>query len=127
MIRVVVPVGIAYGSETDKARRLLLEVAAADDRVLDEPEPSCLFMGFGESSLDFELRVFVGGLRDYFEARSGLHMAIDQAFRKAHIEIAFPQRDLHLRTVSAALPVEARQVEQIMRQNGEGAGEQPGR
>jgi potassium efflux system protein len=76
-------------------------------------------MGFGESSLDFELRVFVGGLRDYFEARSALHMAIDQAFRKADIEIAFPQRDLHLRTVSAALPVEARQVEQIMRQDAE--------
>jgi potassium efflux system protein len=115
VIRVVVPVGIAYGSETEKARKILLDVAEKNQRVLAEPTPTALFVGFGASSLDFELRAFVGGFRDFLEGRSELHMEIDQAFREAGIEISFPQRDLHIRSVEAAFPVEARQVEKILR------------
>jgi potassium efflux system protein len=57
------------------------------------------FVSFGDSSLDFELRVFTMGVNQRFLARHELHMSIDKAFREAKIEIAFPQRDLHLRSV----------------------------
>ncbi len=116
VIRVVVPVGIAYGSDTAKAHKTLLEVARKNQRILEEPAPTALFVGFGDSSLNFELRAFVGGFRDFLEGTSELHMEIDQAFRKADVEISFPQRDLHIRSVKAAFPVEARQVEKILQQ-----------
>ncbi|MCA9245437.1 MAG: mechanosensitive ion channel, partial [Phycisphaerales bacterium] len=91
--------GIAYGSDVELARRLLLGVAKANPRVLEEPPPTVVFRAFGESSLDFELRVFLAA-RDYWvDATDQLHTGIDQAFRKANIEIAFPQRDIHIRSV----------------------------
>ncbi len=105
VIRVVVPVGIAYGSDTQLARDLLLEVAAENDRVREDPAPLAFFMEFGGSSLNFELRVYVSGLDDYLRVRNDLHMAIDRKFRKAGIEIAFPQQDIHIRSIKAALPV----------------------
>jgi potassium efflux system protein len=96
--RVIIPVGIAYGSDTKRARDLLLEAANTDDLVLEDPMPSAIFRNFGESSLDFELRVYIGN-RDLWPAViDRLHSNIDDAFRKAKIEIAFPQRDLHLRS-----------------------------
>jgi potassium efflux system protein len=107
IIRVVIPVGIAYGSDTKLAHELLLKAAKECPRVLDDPEPMAFFMDFGESSLNFELRVHVGGLNDFLQVRNDLHMAIDQAFREAHIEIAFPQRDVHVRSIKAALPLES--------------------
>ncbi|NJN40592.1 MAG: mechanosensitive ion channel [Gammaproteobacteria bacterium] len=67
--------------------------------VLRTPEPQVFFLGFGESSLDFELRVFSPDVGSLLPIRHQLHMAIDRAFRTAGIEIAFPQRDLHLRDV----------------------------
>ncbi len=116
VIRVVVPVGIAYGSDTAKAMKILREVADANARVLDDPEPMILFMGFGASSLDFELRAYVGGLRDFLAGRSELHFEVDQAFRAAEIEIAFPQRDIHVRSIHSALPIETDKALRIMEQ-----------
>jgi potassium efflux system protein len=107
VIRVVIPVGIAYGSDTRRAKSILLDVAAGNERVLDDPPPMALFTEFGDSSLNFELRVYVGGLQDYLNVRHDLHMAIDSAFRDAKIEIAFPQQDVHVRSIKASLPVEA--------------------
>jgi potassium efflux system protein len=104
VLRVVVPVGIAYGSDTELAQKTLLEVAAANPHVLDDPAPVAMFMNFGDSSLEFELRVFVPNIKHYLPATSTLHMEIDQAFRKAGIEIAFPQRDVHVRSISQAIP-----------------------
>jgi small-conductance mechanosensitive channel len=63
------------------------------------PEPQVLFVNFGESSLDFELRVWVSNLDDRFTVKSQLHQEIDQRFRQAGIVIAFPQVDLHVRSV----------------------------
>jgi potassium efflux system protein len=94
--RVVIPVGVAYGSNTDLAQRTLMEVARAHAAVLDDPEPTAYFLGFGDSSLDFQLRVFIGDTDQLFSVRHELHMAIDAAFRKAGITIAFPQRDVHM-------------------------------
>lgn len=98
--RVIVPVGIAYGSDTKTAHELLLATAKKNAVVLADPGPSAVFRGFGASSLDFELRVFIASRDLWPEVVHGLHMEIDQAFRKAGIEIAFPQRDLHIRSAS---------------------------
>jgi len=106
VMRLIVKVGIAYGSDTEKALRVAHQTAVSIKYVLEDPPPQVLFLGFGESSLDFEVRVFVKGTNNYVETRHELHMAIDKAFRKHGIEIAFPQRDLHLRSVKAPLRVE---------------------
>jgi small-conductance mechanosensitive channel len=72
-------------------------VARRDARVLVEPPPSVVFMGFGESSLDFDLRVFLAGPEQVMQVRHDLNVAIDAALREAGIEIPFPQRVVHLR------------------------------
>lgn len=100
--RVIIKVGVAYGSDPAQVRKLLLQAAAEDKRVLNEPPPSCWFLAFGGSSLDFELRVFVGALSDRLEAQNGLNMRINQLFAENGIEIAFPQLDVHLRDVPPA-------------------------
>jgi potassium efflux system protein len=78
---------------------VLNQVARESRRVLRDPRPQVLFLGFGDSSLSFELRAFVRNAEQLFPVRHDLHMAIDKAFREAGIEIAFPQRDLHLRSM----------------------------
>jgi potassium efflux system protein len=105
--RVVIPVGIAYGSDTALAEKLLLKVARENSVVLDQPEPSALFLGFGDNSLNFELRVFVSGVERLFPVKHQLHQVINREFQEAGITIAFPQRDVHLDTTG---PVEVRLV-----------------
>jgi len=105
ILRMVFPVGIAYGSDTDRAESVLLRVAEASSHVLDDPEPMVVFKGFGDSSLDFELRVYIPSIDHYVTAWHEINRAIDREFRKASIEIAFPQRDLHLRTADAPLGI----------------------
>jgi potassium efflux system protein len=104
VIRVLVPVGIAYGSDTEKAAKLLLEAAQASPKVLKDPAPSVLFVGFGSSSLDFELRAYTN-YEFALALRHDLHMAVDKAFRGAGIEIAFPQQDVHIKTVEEAFVI----------------------
>jgi len=106
-LRIEIPVGIAYGSDTAKAQRVLEEVANANPNVLKDPAPYALFRGFGDSSLNFELRVFSPDVNHYIRIIHELHMEIDRAFRAEGIEIAFPQRDLHLRTLPLAQPAAA--------------------
>lgn len=98
-MRVVIPVGIAYGSDTRLAQKLLIDVARAHPRVLKDPAPDAPFLSFGESTLNFELRVFVEQPSHSIPTRNDLHFAIDDAFRKAGIEISFHQRDIHLRSL----------------------------
>jgi potassium efflux system protein len=105
VIRIVIPVGIAYGSDTRLARELLLKAARDHARVLVSPPPEAYFLGFGDNSLSFELSVHVAGLDYLMPVRNDLHMAIDEAFRQAHIEIALPQRDIHIRSIDAAIPL----------------------
>jgi potassium efflux system protein len=105
VMRITFPVGIAYGSDTVKTEKTLYEVAHADADVLKNPAPKVVFKGFGNSCLDFELRIYFNmGMDSYLPLWHRINMAIDQAFRKAHIEIAFPQRDLHLRSSDIPLP-----------------------
>ncbi len=98
-------VGIAYGSDIRKTERVLYEIAAADARVLKDPPPLVLFAGFGDNSLNFELRVFFSGIENNLPLWHDINVAIDDAFRKAGIEIAFPQRDIHIRTIHRDIPV----------------------
>ena len=98
-LRVILKLGIAYGSDVRLATRLLYRVAAENAQVLDDPEPVVVFTDFGDSCLNLELRLYVNGLLNYRRLKHELHLAIDDLFREHHIEIAFPQRDLHLRSV----------------------------
>jgi potassium efflux system protein len=96
---------VAYGSDTELARRLLLSVAKENKTVLPEPEPSAHFLAFGDSSLQLELWVFVQGIENFIKARDELHTATAKTFREAGIEIAFPQRDIHVRSIRQAIPI----------------------
>ncbi len=99
--RVRVPVGVAYGSDTEKVRQILLDVAAAHKEVITDgsmPAPRVLFREFGDSSLNFELRAFIRNIDGRLGVISDLNFAIDAAFRKNGVEIPFPQRDIHVRS-----------------------------
>ncbi len=102
--RLIVPVGIAYGSDTDRARDLMMETVKAQTKVLDAPAPQVLFMGFGDSSLDFEIRVFLRSFEERVTMRHILHTEINKTLEKAGISIPFPQRDLNI--VSQNIPLE---------------------
>ena len=104
--RIICPVGVAYGSDTELVKETLIAVAHQHDNVLQQGSsaPRVIFKGFGDSSLDFELRCFLTDIRQYWPTLSDLNFAIDAAFRKAGIEIPFPQRDLHLRSTVASEP-----------------------
>jgi len=97
MARIIVPVGVAYGSDTAKVRDILLACAEEPTQVQRYPEPYVIFQQFGESSLDFELRCYVKDTDFVLSCKSDLNFAIDKAFREQGIEIPFPQRDLHVR------------------------------
>jgi small-conductance mechanosensitive channel len=99
--RMEIPVGVAYGSDPKKVMAVLLEVAKVDERLLSDPEPYVLFMGFGESSLDFELRAWTVEFDSFLSVRSGLCVAVESALRAEGITIPFPQRDLHVKTIAA--------------------------
>jgi small-conductance mechanosensitive channel len=81
---------------------LLLEVARAHPDVIEYPEPNAFFLSFGDSALEFMLRAWIADFDRGYSTRSELTIAIQRALAEAGIEVPFPQRDLHLRTVSAA-------------------------
>lgn len=98
--RIIVPVGVAYGSDTALVKQLLLEAATAHPQVVDSDvigKPKVLFMAFGDSALLFELRCFIWNIADKLDVISDLNFAIDKAFCEHGIEIPFPKRDLYIR------------------------------
>ena len=96
LTRLVVKVGIAYGSDVERAKSIMLEVARDNAQVLESPTPTVLFLQFGDSSLNLELRVFVGRIEHRISTLHELHLGLDTALKAAGIEIPFPQRDLHI-------------------------------
>ena len=98
-MRLRIPVGVAYGSDVPLVMRILKEVAESNLSVLSDPAPSVLFLNFGDSSLDFELRIWIKDFLDRKRIQSELNHAIESRFRSEGIEIPFPQRDLHVRSV----------------------------
>lgn len=102
--RLIVPVGIAYGSDTDAARNIMLSAVKNLPKVLKTPAPNVLFMGFGESALDFEIRVFLNSFDDRVPMTHVVHTEINKALEAAGIPIPFPQRDLNI--ISQNMPLE---------------------
>jgi potassium efflux system protein len=97
--RVVIPVGIAYGSDVDLAQKVMIETVKATPMVLEDPEPSVLMVGFGDSSLNFSIRIFVSELSNRLPVTHNLHFRLVKALSEHGIEIPFPQRDIHIRSV----------------------------
>ncbi|MEQ1530297.1 MAG: mechanosensitive ion channel domain-containing protein, partial [Methylococcales bacterium] len=95
--RVVIPVGIAYDSDVDLAYQVILDTVRSTPLVLKDPEPSVILMSFGESALNFSIRIFVSELGNRLRATHDLHMRLEKAFREHHIHIPFPQREVHVR------------------------------
>ncbi|WP_299619456.1 mechanosensitive ion channel family protein [Pelagibius sp.] len=102
--RVEVPVGVAYGSDVEKVKSILLACAGRHERVLTSPEPFVLFMDFGASSLDFELRCFTNDVSYRVIIASDLRFEIERQFREQGVEIPFPQRVVHFADGSAEAP-----------------------
>ncbi len=97
--RLRISVGVAYGSDVEKVRDLLIEIASAHPEVVCDgtaPAPRALFMAFGDSSLDFELRVRIKRIERRYTVQSDINFAINKAFIENNISIPFPQRDLHI-------------------------------
>ena len=100
--RVVIEVGVAYGTDTQIARSLLLQVANEHPEILKDPQPLATFENFGDSTLNLALRCYLPNLDNRLATITEIHEAIDREFKSADIEISFPQRDLHIRTVSGS-------------------------
>lgn len=96
-VRREVQVGVAYGSDTEKVIKLLINIANANQNVLKYPVPSVIFADFAASSLDLRLRFWVSDYDAGTSTASQIRLAIDQTFAKENIEIAFPQLDVHLK------------------------------
>jgi small-conductance mechanosensitive channel len=106
-VRIRLPVGVAYGTDIEKFQTVMLRAAAAHPKVLRDPAPEVFFSGFGDSSLNFELAVWTSEMTAKPRRfRSELYYAIEKSLRENHIEIPFPQRDMHLRSGFALVPGE---------------------
>jgi len=110
-VRFRIPFGVAYGTDLPKLRKLMLEVADEHPKALKDPPPELFFVGFGDSSLNFELAVWSSeSTTSPRQFRSDLFFAIEKKLRESGIEIPYPQQDLHVRTVAGdARPVPATQ------------------
>jgi small-conductance mechanosensitive channel len=107
-VRLKIPIGISYGSHVRKAIDLCLEAAAEVERVIKEPKSVCLLKGFGDSSVDLELRIWIEDPQNGISnVKSQVLLLVWDKFHEHGVEIPFPQRDLHIRS-SEALPVVTR-------------------
>ena len=97
--RIEIEVGVAYGSDPERVVKLLVEAARGHDGVLEFPPPSALFTGFGDSSLDFQLRCWTRRFDLWTVVASEVRIAVSRALEAAGIDIPFPQRDLHVVSV----------------------------
>jgi small-conductance mechanosensitive channel len=103
--RMEIAVGVAYGTDPQRVLEMLIAVANEHPEVSHVPEPVALFLGFGDSSLNFELRAWTTA--DFVRVASELRVTINKALAEAGIEIPFPQRDLHVRTAAGNSPAPA--------------------
>ena len=119
--RAVIAVGVAYGSDVDRALALMKEAAEEQEHVIDDPAPILTFEGFGDNALTLNLRVYIDSIDYRLATITALHKAINRKFEQAGIVIAFPQRDLHLDTNG---PLRIR-IEDARREKRDGRNEGP--
>ena len=98
-MRMKIPVGVACDSDPQQVIETLLSCVKNHTDVASRPEPVVRFLKYGDSTLDFELRVWIKDFDDYRRVQSEILQRIHQQFRAEGIEIAYPQRDLHLRII----------------------------
>jgi len=99
-VRVRVPIGISYNSDVRRAIELVLEAAGESPRVLKSPSPNCLLTGFGDSSVDLELRLWINDPEEGVgNVQSDVLLRVWDKFHENGIEIPFPQRDVHIKSV----------------------------
>jgi potassium efflux system protein len=98
--RLVIPVGIAYGSDVELAHKVMLDTVLSTPLILTEPAPSVLMAGFGDNALNFSIRVFVSVMSNRMPVTHDLYLRLEKALREHKIEIPFPQRDIHIRSVT---------------------------
>jgi small-conductance mechanosensitive channel len=103
VVRVTLPVGVAYGSPLEKVLGVLNKAAKEHPDVLTYPEVNTIFECFGNSSIDFKLRFWVHSIDDRMKIRSEVAVIVDRLFREEEIVIPFPQQDLHLRSIDSKL------------------------
>jgi len=118
--RVDVPVGVAYGTDPERVIKLLVGVAESHPGVLLARAPMAFFLGFGESALKFELRFWSAQQDTWFQLQSDVTVAVAKALREADIEIPFPQRDLHVRSICASVAESAEIVRSSTRSSTQG-------
>ena len=99
--RIVINVGVAYGSDTDRVYQLLADICRENQYVMKDPAPLITFEGFGDSALNFVVRAYLPDLDNRIGTIHALHSTIHRRFGEEGIEIAFPQRDLHVRSMPA--------------------------
>lgn len=97
-LRLRIPVGVAYGTDLHRTKRIILDVLAADPYVLSDPKPVVYFTDFGDSNLNLLIRCWIGDAIDRSRAIDSINMAVKDAFETEGIEIPFPQQDIHLRS-----------------------------
>jgi len=104
-VRFSIPVGVAYSSNATQVKEILLRVASRHQDVLTEPPPEVLLSGFGDNSIDFELRVWtVTQVQTPSRLKSDLYFDILREFESQHVEIPFPQRDVYIRSFQKGTP-----------------------
>ncbi|UCH85275.1 MAG: mechanosensitive ion channel, partial [Candidatus Latescibacterota bacterium] len=101
--RIVIKLGVEYGSKPREVLAILFKIMERDDRILKSPAPQALFTGFGDSSLDFMIRFWVVGWEGWRQIISDISTEINDALDEAGIGIPFPQRDLHIRTIDTSV------------------------
>ncbi|MEE8142311.1 MAG: mechanosensitive ion channel domain-containing protein, partial [Planctomycetota bacterium] len=99
--RVVIPVSIPPGSDTEKARDILLKAAQNNPLVLEDPAPFAIFRSFDENTLNFELYVYIRNRKDWFSLLDKVHSEINTEFRKAGIDLALRRSDIRIRSIEA--------------------------
>jgi potassium efflux system protein len=100
--RIRLPIKVAYGSDVPQVMKIVLECAEETPSIMRAPAPKIYFLEFGESSLDFELRVHLSEIDEWYPARTALLQEIERRFREAGIQIPFPQRDVHVQSAGEA-------------------------
>ena len=114
-------IGVAYGTDPQKVLDLLTEAANSNERILEQPEPQALFLGFGESSLDFRLLFWIADADHRLVIQSEMTVKVNTAIVEAGITIPFPQHDLHVRSVDPIIMDRVKAQDEIAKKQSGGA------